>query len=409
MTGSDSGDGAPPADEGVGDAAVEGPPADHPVPDGFEATSIAIPDELLDDLRLRLGHTRWPDELPDVGWDYGTDMSTLQALCRTLRDTYDWRPTEARLNAWPQYRTTIGGTPIHVIVARSPEPDAMPLLLTHGWPGSVTEFLDVIEPLRNPVAHGGDAADAFHVVVPSLPGFGFSGPTTGPGWDVKAVAEAWAELMSRLGFDRYLAQGGDWGSFVSTWLGLVDPEHLAGIHLNMAVGFPGDGELTESEGVDLAEMGEFLANGCAYQEIQGKNPQTLAYGLADSPAGLAGWILEKFWAWTDHDGNLFDAVSEQAILDNLTSYWVTGTIGSSTRIYFETMRTGRFATHDAKVEVPTAVAQFPAEITRPPRSWVEAGYNLVRYTRFDRGGHFAALEEPDLLIGDLRAFARTLR
>ena len=215
--------------------------------------------------------------------------------------------------------------------------------------------------------------------------------------------------MARLGFDRYLAQGGDWGSFVSTWLGLVDPEHLAGIHLNMAVGFPGDGELTESEGVDLAEMGEFLANGCAYQEIQGKNPQTLAYGLADSPAGLAGWILEKFWAWTDHDGNLFDAVSEQAILDNLTSYWVTGTIGSSTRIYFETMRTGRFATHDAKVEVPTAVAQFPAEITRPPRSWVEAGYNLVRYTRFDRGGHFAALEEPDLLIGDLRAFARTLR
>ena len=343
MTGSESGDGAPPDDEWVGDAAVEGPSADHPVPDGFEATSIAIPDELLDDLRLRLGHTRWPDELPDVGWDYGTDMSTLQALCRTWRDTYDWRPTEARLNAWPQYRTTIGGTPIHVIVARSPEPDAMPLLLTHGWPGSVTEFLDVIEPLRNPVAHGGDAADAFHVVVPSLPGFGFSGPTTGPGWDVKAVAEAWAELMSRLGFDRYLAQGGDWGSFVSTWLGLVDPEHLAGIHLNMAVGFPGDGELTESEGVDLAEMGEFLANGCAYQEIQGKNPQTLAYGLADSPAGLAGWILEKFWAWTDHDGNLFDAVSEQAILDNLTSYWVTGTIGSSTRIYFETMRTGRFA------------------------------------------------------------------
>ena len=313
MSRSDSGEGAPPADEGVGDAAVEGPPADHPVPDGFEATSIAIPDELLDDLRLRLGHTRWPDELPDVGWDYGTDMSTLQALCRTWRDTYDWRPTEARLNAWPQYRTTIGGTPIHVIVARSPEPDAMPLLLTHGWPGSVTEFLDVIEPLRDPVAHGGDAADAFHVVVPSLPGFGFSGPTTGPGWDVKAVAEAWAELMSRLGFDRYLAQGGDWGSFVSTWLGLVDPEHLAGIHLNMAVGFPGDGELTESEGVDLAEMGEFLANGCAYQEIQGKNPQTLAYGLADSPAGLAGWILEKFWAWTDHDGNLFDAVSEQAV------------------------------------------------------------------------------------------------
>ena len=380
-----------------------------PVPAGMEPTSINIPDSVVDDLHRRLDHARWPDQLPDVGWDYGTDLATLQDLCRTWRDDYDWRATEARLNAWPQFRTEIDGSPIHVIVARSAEPDAMPLLLTHGWPGSVTEFLEVIEPLRDPAAHGGDAADAFHVVVPSLPGFGFSGPTTSTGWDVKRVAEAWAELMARLGFDRYLAQGGDWGSFVSTWLGLVDPEHLAGIHLNMAVGFPGDGEVTEEETADLLAMGEFLQTGCAYQEIQGKNPQTLAYGLVDSPVGLAGWILEKFWAWTDHDGDLFEAVGKQAILDNLTTYWVTGTAGSAARIYFETMARDRFGTHDAKVEVPTALAQFPAEITRPPRSWVEGAYDLQRYTRYDRGGHFAALEEPDLLVLDIREFARTLR
>jgi len=224
-----------------------------------------------------------------------------------------------------------------------------------------------------------------------------------------ALATARAELMARLGYTRYLAQGGDWGSFVSTWLGLVDPEHLAGIHLNMAVGFPTDAPMSDEEAEDLAAMGEFLNTGCAYQEIQGKNPQTLAYGLVDSPAGLAGWILEKFWAWCDHDGDVFEAVSRQAVLDNLTTYWVTGTAGSAARIYYETMATKRFGIHEARVEVPTALAQFPAEITRPPRSWVEAAYNLVQYNRYDRGGHFAALEQPDLLIEDVRIFARTLR
>lgn len=373
---------------------------------------VEVPDAVLDDLRDRLARTRWPDQIPGSGWDYGTDLAYLQDLCATWRDDFDWRAQEERFNRWPHFLTEIDGQQVHFIHARSPEPDALPLVITHGWPGSVSEFLDVIEPLRDPASHGGDPRDAFHVVCPSLPGYGWSGPTTEPGWDVRRVAEAWRTLMARLGYERYGAQGGDWGAMVSAQLALVDPEHVCGLHSNMLLSFPADAsgiELDEQEMADLAAVGEFMQEGTAYQEIQGKNPQTLGYGLTDSPAGLAGWIVEKFWAWTDHDGDVEQAVSREQILTNLTVYWVTRTINSSIRLYCESLRSGRFGPTSEYVKVPTAAAVFPREIFRIPRGYAERGFNLVRYTRFDRGGHFAALEEPDLLVEDVRAFFREVR
>jgi microsomal epoxide hydrolase len=271
------------------------------------------------------------------------------------------------------------------------------LIITHGWPGSVAEFLDIIEPLR---------AD-FHVVVPSLPGYGWSGPTTQPGWDVQRVADAWTTLMARLGYDRYGAQGGDWGAMVSARLAASDPEHVVGLHSNMLLAFPADAssiELTESEIGDLTAAGEFMTRGSAYQEIQGKNPQTLGYGLTDSPAGLAGWIVEKFYAWTDNDGSPDDAVTRDQLLTNLTVYWVTKTINSSVRLYCESQRTDRFGPVGEYISTPTAAAVFPKEMFRVPKAYAESRFNLVRYTRFDRGGHFAALEEPDLLVQDVQNF-----
>ncbi|MDQ1461704.1 MAG: epoxide hydrolase, partial [Actinomycetota bacterium] len=280
-------------------------------------------------------------------------------------------------------------------------PNALPLIVTHGWPGSVAEFLDVIEPLR----------EDFHVVVPSLPGYGWSGPTTEPGWDVQRVAQAWKTLMARLGYDRYGAQGGDWGAMISARLAAIDPEHMVGLHSNMLLAFPEDAsgiELTESEIADLVGVGEFMKTGSAYQEIQGKNPQTLGYGLTDSPAGLAGWIVEKFLVWTDNEGSPEDAVTRDQLLTNVTVYWVTKTINSSVRLYCESQRTDRFGPTGEYITVPTAAAVFPKEMFRIPEAYAKSRFNLVRYNRFDRGGHFAALEEPDLLVQDVREFFHDL-
>jgi microsomal epoxide hydrolase len=371
---------------------------------------IQVPDAVLDDLRDRLARTRWPDQIPGSGWGYGTDLEYLRDLCASW-ETFDWRAQEARFNRWPHLLTEIDGQQVHAIHARSPEPDALPLIVTHGWPESVALFLDVIEPLRDPRAHGGDPADAFHVVCPSIPGYGWSGPTREPGWDVRRVASAWTILMARLGYDRYAAQGGDWGSMVSAQVGALDPEHVVGVHLNMVVAFPppdGGPELDAQEQQDLADLQAFLAEGTAYQEVHGKNPQTLGYGLNDSPAGLAAWIVEKYHAWTDHDGNVEDAVTREHLLTNLTVYWVTQTINSSIRLYCESRRSGRFPPLD-RVEVPVGCAIFPKELVRAPRSWAEATYNVQRWTRFDHGGHFPAIEEPDALVGDVRAFFRGLR
>ena len=362
---------------------------------------VNVPEAVLDDLRDRLARTRWPDQIPGSGWDYGTDLAYLQDLCDTWQNKFDWRAQEDRFNRWPHFLTDIDGQQIHFIHARSDNPDALALVITHGWPGSVAEFLDIIEPLR---------AD-FHVVVPSLPGYGWSGPTTATGWHVPRVADAWVTLMARLGYERYGVQGGDWGAMVSARVAAIDPEHCVGHHSNMLLAFPSDASgivLTEQESADLASVGEFSKRGDAYSQIQGKNPQTLGYGLTDSPAGLAGWIVEKFLVWTDNNGSPEDAVTRDQLLTNLTVYWVTKTINSSIRLYFERQRADRFGGRGEYVTVPTAAAVFPKEIFRTPKAYAQTRFNLVRYTRFDRGGHFAALEEPDLLVQDVQEFFRQL-
>ena len=375
---------------------------------------IDVPQAVLDDLRDRLARTRWPDQVPGSGWDYGTDLSYLRELCDYWRDRFDWRAAEATLNAFPQFKTTIGSQDVHFLHVRSPHPGALPLLITHGWPGSVWEFVRIIGPLVDPPAHGGEAADAFHVVAPSMPGYAWSGPTVEPGWDVWRIAETWAALMARLGYDRYGAQGGDWGAIVSANLGLVDPGHLAGVHLNMVVARrPEDGdpmagvEPEEAEGVRAFR--HFRQHETGYQEIQGTKPQTLSYGLTDSPAGLAGWIVEKFRTWSDCGGDVEARFSKDDLLANVTTYWVTGTIGSSCRLYCETRRSGRYGPAAGRVEVPTGAAIFPKEIYRPPRAWAERAYNVVHWEHYPSGGHFAAMEEPEALVGDVRKFFRAVR
>jgi microsomal epoxide hydrolase len=378
-----------------------------------ERLRISVPEEKLDDLRSRLRATRWPDAIPESRWDYGTDLSYLQDLCAYWADGFDWRRAEARLDAWEHFVTVVDGERLHYLHAPSPHPGAMPLLLTHGWPGSVAEFLGVLGPLTDPPAYGGDAADAFTVVAPSIPGYGWSGPTRQRGWDIRRVAGALATLMAELGYERYGAQGGDWGAIATAHLGALDGEHLVGLHLNMANaprprGFD-DASLTAEEQRDLDEMREFRRQEAGYQAIQGTKPQSLAYALNDSPAGLAGWVVEKFRAWSDCGGDVESAISRDDLLTNLTVYWVTATAGSSARLYRETFAAGQPVMPAGRVAVPTAVARFPREIYRPPRRWVEEAFDLRRWTVMPRGGHFAALEQPQLLVDDVRAFFRQLR
>jgi microsomal epoxide hydrolase len=380
----------------------------------IEPFRIEVPDEVLDDLRERLARTRFPDRIEGSGWDYGTDGAYLEELCAWWRDKFDWRAREAELNRFPQFTTTIDGQRIHFIHRRSPVEGALPLVLTHGWPGSVMEFHKVVDALADPASHGGRAGDAFHVVCPSLPGYAWSGPTRERGWDVRRVAEAWAALMARLGYGRYGAQGGDWGSLVTTQLGLIDAAHLCGIHLNMVLAGPPPGVENPLEGLSpeeaqgLADMAHFQKHETGYQQIQGSKPQTLGVALDDSPAGLAAWIVEKFRTWSDCGGDVESRFSRDELLTNITIYWVTRTINSSIRLYYETMHSGRFGLAE-RVEVPTGCAIFPKEIIRPPRRWAEASFNVVHWKRFDRGGHFAALEEPELLVDDVRAFFRKVR
>lgn len=378
-----------------------------------ERFSIAVPQAQLDDLQARLRATRWPDALPGSGWDHGTDLAYLQELCASWADDFDWRRAEARLNTWEHSRTVVDGEQLHYLHAPSAHPGATPLLLTHGWPGSVVEFLGVLGPLTDPPAYGGDAADAFSVVAPSIPGYGFSGPTRQRGWDIRRVASSLAALMAELGYQRYGAQGGDWGGIATAHLGVLVPEHLIGLHLNMAnaprpPGFD-DASLSAAEQRDLAEMRKFHQRETGYQAIQGTKPQTLAYALNDSPAGLAGWVVEKFRTWSDCDGDIESVISREDLLTNLTVYWVTGTAGSSARLYYETFSAGLPVMPIERVEVPTAVARFPREIYRPPRAWVEAAFDLRRWTIMPRGGHFAALEQPQLLVDDVRSFFGSLR
>jgi pimeloyl-ACP methyl ester carboxylesterase len=373
---------------------------------------IQVTDAVLADLKQRLARTRFPDEIRGSGWDYGTDLTYLKTLVTYWRDTFDWRAAERRLNQFAQYKTNIDGLEIHFIHQRSSNPNALPLVLTHGWPGSIVEFTKVIGPLTDPVSHGGRAEDAFHVVAISLPGFGFSGKPSERGYGPERVAGIVATLMARLGYSRYGAQGGDWGSAISRFIALNDASHVAGLHLNFCLAGPPAGVKDPNEGVSTAELERMRARQVffdgerGYFQIQSTKPQTIGYALDDSPAGLAAWIVEKFRSWCDCGGNVEKAFTKDELLTNITIYWATQTAASSARIYYESQRA---AAPQGRVGVPTACAVFPKEINIPPRRWVEASYNLTRWTEMPRGGHFAALEEPDLLVGDLRAFFRDLR
>jgi pimeloyl-ACP methyl ester carboxylesterase len=370
---------------------------------------IVVPDDVLTDLRSRLRNTRWPEAELVGDWSQGVPLAWLQDICRYWAGEYDWRKREAMLNRFEQFRTDIDGLGIHFLHVRSPHPQAMPLLLTHGWPGSVVEFHKVIEPLTDPTRHGGDAADAFHVVCPSLPGFGFSDKPTSTGWGVEKIATAWALLMQRLGYVRYGAQGGDWGSAITTAIGAQDPEHCAGIHITLAMGTRPklDGDPTPEEARTLKAIKHYKDWDSGYSKQQATRPQTLGYGLTDSPSGQAAWILEKFWAWTDCDGDPRNILNRDELLDNVMLYWVTATAASSARLYWESF--GRRLGAARQVKVPTGVAVFPKEITPPVRRWMEGEFSDIRHwTEMPKGGHFAAFEQPELFVNDVRAFFRAL-
>lgn len=371
---------------------------------------IAVGDDVLDDLKARLRKTRWPEAELVGDWSQGAPLKWIQEVCRYWADTYDWRAREALLNRFTQFTTPIDGLDIHFIHARSPHETAMPLIITHGWPGSIVEFHKVIEPLVNPTAHGGNAADAFHVVCPSLPGFGFSAKPTTTGWGVDRIAKAWVALMDRLGYARYGAQGGDWGSAVTSSLGALDPGHCLGIHITLAMGsLPKvEGKPTSQEARALEGIKHYTDWDSGYSKQQSTRPQTLGYGLTDSPTGQAAWILEKFWAWTDCDGHPENVLGRDELLDNVMLYWVTATAASSARLYWESFRPGSRALD--KITVPTGVAVYPKEIVTPVRHWMEDRYTDIRHWReMPKGGHFAAFEQPALFVEDVRAYFRTLR
>ena len=377
----------------------------------IEAFQIRIDDAVLEDLRGRLARTRLPDQIEDTGWEYGIPIDYLRELVDHWRDRYDWRAQEARLNELPHFLTRIDGQSIHFVHARSTHPDALPLLLIHGWPGSVVEFLDVIPRLARPEAHGGRAADAFHVVAPSLPGHGFSEPTRSRGWDVARIARAFVELMSRLGYPRYGAQGGDWGAQVITRIGTLDPEHCVALHLNMPIGVRPDepSPLGDEDKADLAAMARFQREESGYAIQQGTKPQTLGVALNDSPAGLLAWIVEKFRTWSDCDGHPENVFPRDRLITNVMLYWLTRTITSSARLYWESRHGGMWEERPEYVAVPTGVARYPKEVVRFPRGWIERQYNVTHWAEMPRGGHFAAMEQPELFVEDVRRFFRTVR
>ncbi|MCG5217679.1 epoxide hydrolase family protein [Streptosporangium sp. KLBMP 9127] len=374
---------------------------------------LRIPQRDLDDLTARLAATRWPDDPAGAGWAQGVPVAYLKELAEYWRTGYDWREQEAHLNRFPQFTTTIDNAGVHFLHVRSPATGALPLLITHGWPGSIVEFLDVIGPLTDPESHGGDPADAFHLVLPSIPGYGLSGPTREGGWDVHRVARAWAELMRRLGYHRYGAQGGDWGHAITLELAAVDIGRVVGIHLNTLLTPPpaDPAEAAELDDGDRERLDRLMSaepEMSGYAKIQGTRPQTLAYALTDSPVGQLAWIAEKFKEWTDCSDVPEEAVARDRLLTNVMLYWLTATAGSSARHYWEAAHPTRPPRPEPPT-TPTGVAVFAADLARPVRRLAERDHNIVHWTEFDRGGHFAAMEEPDLFIDDVRAFFRRFR
>ena len=377
----------------------------------FEPFRIDVADGVLSDLRERLRRARFPEQIADAGWDYGTERDYLKQLVAYWAEGYDWRSREARINELDQFRTEIDGADLHFLHVRSPVEEALPLVLTHGWPGSIVEFLDVVGPLTDPAAHGGDATDAFHVVVPALPGYGFSGPTRDRGWHPARVARAWKELMAGLGYGRYVAQGGDWGSFVTSQLALADPDHCAGIHLNMIPPIPSTDDITPEEQHCLDGITSYNEHDSGYFKEQSTKPQTVGYALDDSPVGLAAWIVEKFRTWSDCDGDVERSFTKDQLLDNLMLYWVTATAHSSARMYYEfdkALKSGQLDLF-SRVTVPVGYTRYPKEIMRTSRRWAESQYPISHFVDMDRGGHFAAFEVPDLFVPDVRACFRSLR
>lgn len=374
--------------------------------------TVTVPAEQLDDLHRRLAATRWPDPETTVGtdtpWHQGLPLQVAQEITAHWADTYDGRRVATRLNEFPQFRTTIDGLGIHFLHVRSPQADALPLVMTHGWPGSVVEFLKVIGPLADPVAHGGDAADAFHLVIPSLPGYGWSDQPTEPGWNVPRIAAAWEQLMLRLGYDRFGAQGGDWGSMVTSAIAVHHPDHLAGIHVNMPLVIPSTPpeEMTETETAAVAGLQHYMTQDHGYSTQQSTRPQTLGYALADSPVGQMAWIVEKFWSWTDCDGDPRHALTVDELLDNVMVYWLTNTAASSARLYWESFSALDFS----PIEVPSGISIFPHEIFRCSRRWAEGRFTDLRhFNELPRGGHFAAFEQPELFVAELRDAFRSMR
>ena len=378
---------------------------------------ISISDEDLEDLQLRLSLTRVPDQLNNISWEYGTDLNYMRELIGYWQDGFDWREQERQLNQFDQFKTVVDDLNMHFIHQRSSNPDAIPLMVVHGWPGSVSEFSKIIGPLTDPLAYGGDISDSFHVIAPSLPGFGFSGIPDETGYSPERIALLLAELMEKIGYERYAIAGGDWGAIINRHLANHYPDRLIGLHSNMMLaGPPSDTEqranVTEEENEARTSRQDYMQNEVAYQQIQGTKPQTLGYGLNDSPAGVAAWIVEKFHGWTDMpqgaDGYLDNHFTKDELLTNIAIYWFTNTITSSTRIYLENRNTPAIKPMEF-INVPTGAAIFPAEIFITPRSWAEASYDLRHWTVMEEGGHFAALEQPELYLNDLREFFRLLR
>ena len=388
---------------------------------------IHVPDTVLTDLKRRLAQSRFADEIPGAGWDYGTNLAYLKSLVDYWRDKYDWRAQEKRLNAFDQFKTTIDGVDIHFIHQRSKNPNAMPLLLLNGWPSSIVEYEKVIGPLTDPVAYGGRAEDSFHVVIPSMPGFGFSGKPSERGYDPERIARMWIQLMARLGYTRYAAHGSDWGSGIATRVALDDPAHVAAIHIagcGAAPAAPAANAGSQPRS-PLANSSVNAAHNLGYQEIQTTKPQTLGQGLSDSPVGLASWIVEKWYGWADHDGDLEKVFTKDELLTNIMIYWVTNSGASSARIYYESrhmlggLANTPFPRPEGRVTVPTGCGSFPLQYDRrdlpvdttseQARKVADSRYNVVHFTTMPHGGHFPAFEQPKLWLDDIRAFFTTVR
>lgn len=379
-----------------------------------EPFKVRIAQETIDDLQSRLALTRWPDEISGSDWGYGSNLSYVKELAHYWQTRFDWRAREEMINSFAHFRANLDGLGIHFIHERGKGPNALPLIITHGWPSSFVELLKIIPLLTDPASYGADPADCFDVVVPSIPGYGFSDRPAQPGFSVFRIADLWAKLMNGLGYNRFGAQGGDFGAHVTTRLGFIYPENVLGIHLNYLPGSylpylePG-ADLSEAERAFLDDREQWRWKEGGYAHIQATKPQTLSYGLNDSPAGLAAWIIEKFRAWSDCDGAVERRFTKDELLTNVTIYWVTETISSAVRLYYESQATPLRFKEGERVQAPCGMSNFPKEISSPPREWVERCYNVRRWTEMPRGGHFAASEEPELLAEDIRAFFRPLR